>query len=111
LQVAAQHRVGEGGVVDGDVIDFGERQTAPARHQRAACQGKRASNFLRVKRSSCAAATISPSRTSAAALSWRYDEMPRILTPIPPNSRTPAWGPAVGTACGSGEHIAACDEK
>ena len=32
--------------------------------------GKAASPFLRVNRSSCAAATISPSRSRQAALSW-----------------------------------------
>jgi hypothetical protein len=35
-----------------------------------AFEGKPGSCFFRVKRSSCAAATITPSRTSAAALSW-----------------------------------------
>src|SRR4051812_11643222 len=42
----------------------------PARRQYAtACRGNAAFPFLRVKRSSCAAATISPSRSREAALS------------------------------------------
>jgi len=42
----------------------------PARRQYAtACRGNAASPFLRVKRSSCAAATISPLRSRQAALS------------------------------------------
>ena len=41
-----------------------------SRHERIASCGKPASCFLRVKRSSCAAATTRPSTSSAAALSW-----------------------------------------
>ena len=59
----------EGLVVEDDVIDVGERQPCVARQYSTAFLGKRASCFLRVKRSSCAAATILPSRSSAAALS------------------------------------------
>ncbi len=35
-----------------------------------ACIGREESPLIRVKRSSCAAATISPSLSRAAALSW-----------------------------------------
>ena len=40
------------------------------RQYATACAGNAASPFLRVKRSSWAAATISPSRSRQAALSW-----------------------------------------
>ena len=43
---------------------------AACRQYSMARTGISSSCFLRVKRSSCAAATISPSRTNAAAESW-----------------------------------------
>ena len=52
------------------MVDLVERDAGLARQYATACLGNRESCFLRVKRSSCAAATISPSSTSAAALSW-----------------------------------------
>ena len=57
-------------VVEDDRVEVLEAQGQPSRGTRLAARwGKAASCFLRVKRSSCAAATISPSHTSAAALS------------------------------------------
>ena len=58
-------------VVEADVVELGRRRCPPrggSTRRRAA--GNSASCFLRVKRSSCAAATISPSRTRQAAESW-----------------------------------------
>ena len=43
---------------------------AVSRQYATAFAGKLASPFFRVKRSSCAAATISPFRSRQAALSW-----------------------------------------
>ena len=57
-------------VVEDDVINVAEIDPASLRQYRSALLGKFASNFLRVNRSSCAAATTRPSSTSAAALSW-----------------------------------------
>ena len=41
--------------------------------------GNDASPFLRVNRSSCAAATIFPSCINAAAESWKYADIPRMF--------------------------------
>ena len=57
-------------VVEHDVIDVVQRDARlPPGNRRARDAGKPASCFLRVKRSSCAAATMRPSSTRAAALS------------------------------------------
>src|SRR6185312_8838345 len=53
---------------------------ASRRQYSTACLGKRASCFLREKRSSWAAATSVPSSSRAAALSWYSAESPRIRT-------------------------------
>ena len=58
-------------VVEADVVDVVDADAgllAGSSRRRGA--GSSASPFLRVKRSSCAAATISPSRSRQAALSW-----------------------------------------
>ncbi len=59
----------EGFIVKDDVLDTGQWDIAARRQNRTACFGKPASCFLRVNRSSCAAATICPSRNKQAALS------------------------------------------
>ena len=58
-------------VVEPDVVELGRRRCrASLQAVVDRLRGKSASCFLRVKRSSCAAATISPSTTRAAAQSW-----------------------------------------
>ena len=59
-------------VVEADVGEVLTVEIPPAREavRRRRARGKAASPFFRVKRSSCAAATISPSRSRQAALSW-----------------------------------------
>jgi proteasome assembly chaperone (PAC2) family protein len=57
--------------IDSVMVEDGVAVIPPARRQYStARRGKAASPLMRVNRSSLAAATISPSRTSAAALSW-----------------------------------------
>src|SRR5688572_9942908 len=56
---------------------------ASRRQYATAWRGMAASWRLRVKRSSCAAATSSPSRSRAAAESWYRQEMPRMFTRFP----------------------------
>ena len=57
-------------VVEDDLVDFVELDPAGLEAIGHRLRGNSASCFLRVKRSSWAAATIVPSTTSAAALSW-----------------------------------------
>ncbi len=57
-------------VIEGDAVDLARANAGVGDAPTDGVDGKPGSCFLRVKRSSCAALTMTPSRTIAAALSW-----------------------------------------